>query len=163
METMTCDEPEPPYDVENNTTTDTMTSEIDDRDEDAPPGKLPCTEEYMATAERLLQRDSIHKDSDGDAADTTASTYSTSSADITPGMVEELNRQIDRLDDKPTYDLANNGLKSKYINRREIAEKFLRAERYRPDRAANRLNCFLDTAFEYFGPQALIRPVRISE
>ena len=162
---MACDEPDPLDDLDNNNNnnTDTMTSAIHDLDEDAPPGKLPCTEEYMATAERLLQRDSIHKDSDGDATDTTASSSSTSSADITPEMVEELYRQIDRLDDKPTYDLANNGLKSKYIHRREIAEKFLRAERYRPDRAADRLNCFLDTAFEYFGPQGLIRPVRISE
>lgn len=162
--------------------------EAEEEEEDSPPSILPCSEAYMAKAEELLERDakigiganadeddeiwgSRFKDGGNDDEEEKNNAVNNESSDdqdcypddVTPRMIKELYNEIDNLTDKPTYDLTNQGLRSKYIHRRDMLIKFLRAERYDASRAADRLNCFLDTSFEYFGPQALIRPVRISE
>jgi hypothetical protein len=152
-----------------------------DEEEDAPPSNLPCTEGYIKMAERMLDRDRDRYHNHSTIAQARVNNESPSASDeqqntssdtdvdcdddddVTDGMIEQLYKEIDQLPDKPTYDLANDGLRSKYIHRRDVLVKFLRAERYRPRHAADRLNRFLDISLEYFGPVGLIRPVRMTE
>lgn len=144
-----------------------------DTDSD-PSQQQPCDDEsYIAKAEALWEKDRA-KPGQGQAKtskdDAPPTHYSVSTAasgkvdDITDELVRVLYREIQRLSsNKPTYDLAHMGLCSKFIHRRDFLAKFLRADRYDPKKAAKRLNGFLDVSLEYFGPEALIRPVRMSE
>jgi hypothetical protein len=79
------------------------------------------------------------------------------------GLLQSLSDDLDNLPfPTPTYDLAK-AMYSSYIRQEDFCAKFLRAEAYDPVRAATRLNKYLELVFEYFGPDALVRPIVMTD
>jgi hypothetical protein len=86
----------------------------------------------------------------------------------TPEMVEEalaaFQREVDGLpiSQKGAYEDAM-VMDSKFVQDRDFHRKFLRAALFDPRRAATIFCQYLDLLLEYFGPQALERPLRYDD
>ena len=79
------------------------------------------------------------------------------------GLLRPLSEALDNLPfTTPTYDLAK-AVFSSYIRDKDFCAKFLRTETYDVEKAAIRLNRYLEVMFEFFGPDALIRRVAVTD
>ncbi|KAL3908360.1 MAG: hypothetical protein SGARI_003095, partial [Bacillariaceae sp.] len=79
------------------------------------------------------------------------------------GLLQPLSEALDNLSfTTPTYDLAK-AVYSSYIKEKDFCTKFLRAEGYNVEKAAIRLNRYLEVMFEFFGPDALIRRIVMTD
>lgn len=86
--------------------------------------------------------------------------------DETPIMLSDslvcLSRELELISNKPAYDRAQT-LPRSYVNDSDLRLRFLRCEEFDAAKAAKRMVGFLDLLFEYFGLDALKRPVEISD
>ncbi len=84
----------------------------------------------------------------------------------TPEMLSEslvrLSEEIRLISFKPAYDRAQT-LPVTYVNGSDFLLRFLRCEEFDAAKAAKRVVLFLDLLFEYFGPDALQRPIKLSD
>mmetsp|Transcript_27321 Transcript_27321/g.48345 ORF Transcript_27321/g.48345 Transcript_27321/m.48345 type:complete len:524 (+) Transcript_27321:363-1934(+) len=85
----------------------------------------------------------------------------------TPQIVEKslwlMNTEIERIEHKPAYHQAVYVLHSRWVHDRDFRLRCLRAERFDVVKAAKRFLKFLDLLLEYFGTDALMRPIRMSD
>lgn len=78
-----------------------------------------------------------------------------------------LSKALDDIKDKPAYDEAQRiSLEegtTAYVSEDSYRLRFLRAEQFRPQEAAERMVKNLDLLFRYIGPQGLKRPISMSD
>ena len=84
----------------------------------------------------------------------------------TPEMIEKSMRRLDdelrNIPRKEAYDESQQHPNT-YVNTHEFRLKFLRAEVFDEKATAKRIVLFLDMMKEYYGPEALVRPPRMSD
>ena len=84
----------------------------------------------------------------------------------TPSFVaeklEQLDREIQLISKKPAYDQAWQSNPS-YVKDRSFRLSFLRADCFDSRKAATRLVNFMEGKLNYFGPDALTRPIALSD
>lgn len=78
-----------------------------------------------------------------------------------------LSKALDDIKDKPAYDeaqrIALEEGTTAYVSEDSYRLRFLRAEQFRPQEAAERMVKNLDLLFRYIGPQGLKRPISMSD
>ena len=90
------------------------------------------------------------------------------SPEESPAMIENALKNLDReLDAIPAkqrmaYDRSKKTPHS-YVHTPNFRLRFLRAELFDAQRAANRMTLFLLTSLEIYGPQTLVRPIQVSD
>jgi len=73
-----------------------------------------------------------------------------------------LSKALDDIKDKPAYDEAQR-IATTFVNDDDFRLKFLRAEQFHPEQAAERMVKNLDLLYRYIGPQGLQRPINMSD
>jgi hypothetical protein len=76
--------------------------------------------------------------------------------------LEALNVALSRISTKPAYEQAER-ISREYVQDRKFRLSFLRAEYFDPKKAAIRMIKFMEAKLKYYGPEALARPVNLTD
>jgi hypothetical protein len=76
--------------------------------------------------------------------------------------LQALDRELQLIPNKPAYDQAET-ICYEYVNDPKFRLMFLRADCFHPEKAAIRLVKFMEGKLKYFGPEALGRPIELSD
>jgi hypothetical protein len=86
--------------------------------------------------------------------------------DETPEFIAEclqaFDEELRNIQHKPAYDLAER-MNAAYVSDCTLRLSFLRADYFKPKKAAHRFVRFMDGKLEFFGPSVLARPIFISD
>ncbi len=74
-----------------------------------------------------------------------------------------LEQEIRKIQNKPAYDQAKYVLRSAFIEDHGLRLRCLRSTLFDVKEAARRFTSYLDLCLDYFGPESLTRPIRMSD